>query len=120
MGGEGLPGPEGPVGPRGAVGPAGPQGPAGGLSGYEKVLQLSAADTTDSKSLTVFCPIGKTVVGGGTAVRIAGGTLVTRPSVQISEPNVDGTAWTATAVETSPLTPAWTLSVTAICAKAVP
>lgn len=68
----GTPGPAGPTGPTGPAGPTGPTGPAGangspGLSGFQVVRQFTTNDTSPYKYLTVYCPAGKTLIGGGAA-----------------------------------------------------
>ena len=68
VGPQGPQGIQGPVGQQGPVGPMGPQGPQGqpGLSGWEKVQGYSntAREGTTTR-LTVTCPPGKSVLGGG-------------------------------------------------------
>lgn len=62
-----------PSGGQGAQGPAGPQGPKGdpgaagapGVSGIERVIALSANDSTSPKIVDATCPAGKKVIGGG-------------------------------------------------------
>jgi hypothetical protein len=125
---EGPPGPkgdQGPPGPAGPAGPAGPQGPAGargdqgpagsegppGVSSLETISD-TATGTGDTKSLTVPCPQGKKVLGGG-AEAFPGLPL----AIQASMPSGDGTGWQATAVATVHTTSQWTLRVVAVCAK---
>ena len=65
---QGLVGPQGPVGPVGSVGPQGPQGIQGpsGMSGWEKVQGYSGTVREGTTTrLTVTCPAGKSVLGGG-------------------------------------------------------
>ena len=109
----GPPGPQGPAGVRGDQGPAGPAGPQGppGVSSLERISD-SATGTGDTKSLTVPCPEGKKVVGGG-AEASPGLAL----AIQASMPSGDGTGWQATAVATVHTTSQWTLRVVAVCAK---
>lgn len=63
----GATGPAGPPGATGPVGPAGPTGPQGppGLSGVQRVSLVGASDTSTPKSVSVPCPAGKVVLGGG-------------------------------------------------------
>jgi hypothetical protein len=92
VGPQGLQGPPGPQGPQGLQGPPGPQGPQGpqgvqglqgpqglqgatgasGVSGYQAVTQTTATNcdgvcgsSTDIKILSVPCPAGKVLTGGG-------------------------------------------------------
>ena len=72
----GPPGPTGPTGPPGAPGTAGPIGPGGeagppglqgdpGLLGYEVVSRPFSLASAGQSAMTVPCPPGKTVLGGG-------------------------------------------------------
>ena len=59
-------GPAGPKGDTGATGPRGPQGPAGpGMTGYEIVEERVVVNILASNHVSVDCPAGKVVVGGG-------------------------------------------------------
>lgn len=67
-GATGAAGPQGPKGDTGATGPQGPQGNPGanGVSGYVRVSQeFAGSASANPKSLTVTCPDGKKVLGGG-------------------------------------------------------
>lgn len=68
----GPPGPVGPVGPVGPQGTPGDQGPPGeqgppgaGLTGYEIVTNSGEVPDNGHEQLFVYCPDGKTVLGGG-------------------------------------------------------
>ena len=75
----GAVGPQGPAGPKGdagatgpqgVMGPMGPQGPQGlpGVSGLQTVftgMTTVTADPSQSVTMTVTCPVGKNVIGGG-------------------------------------------------------
>lgn len=68
---EELRGQQGPAGPQGSTGPAGPQGPQGpqgapGVAGLEVVTASGDAAATDNtKFVSVSCPPGKVILGGG-------------------------------------------------------
>jgi hypothetical protein len=69
----GLQGPSGPAGPAGVAGAPGPQGIQGppgptGISGYQVVEQETASNAVAYKELTVPCPSGKTIIGGGAGI----------------------------------------------------
>ena len=53
------------------AGPAGPQGPAG-VSGREQVSAESPQSSAAPKNVTVTCPTGKVVIGGGVERQRAG------------------------------------------------
>jgi collagen triple helix repeat protein len=62
---QGLQGPQGDKGDTGDTGPAGPQGPSG-VSGYQVVEgTVNSLDPFEGFSMTVACPAGKRVLGGG-------------------------------------------------------
>jgi hypothetical protein len=127
QGPQGEPGPQGPAGNDGAQGPQGepgPQGPAGndgadgadGVSGYEVVAGDSALidNSNSSETMTVGCPDGKVVVGGGHSA--------TNPGVihmNSSGPAADGSSWTV--VVERPLFGGGSTTVTpyAICVTAL-
>ena len=69
QGEQGPAGPAGPAGPPGEQGPAGPQGEPGGLKGYEIVTRESIV--TGKAVLTLRCPEGKQVIGGGASASSA-------------------------------------------------
>jgi hypothetical protein len=120
----GAPGPQGPrgatgakgnTGARGQQGPRGATGPAGapGISGYQVVTQTSATTTTPSQSITVPCPPGKLVLGGG------GST--SDPSVAVTQTIPSGNAaWSVTATAPASGTDAWRVTGYAICANVAP
>lgn len=77
--------------PPGAPGPKGDAG-APGVSGYELVTGRSDVTNQVFNSLTISCPAGKRVLGGGGGT--AGGVTVgDGPYIQNSQPFVDGTGW---------------------------
>jgi len=78
-----------PQGPKGDKGDKGDTG-APGVSGYEIVSQVLTATTT-LFSVTVNCPSGKRVFGGGVTANVW--SLGNGPYVVSSNPNAGGTAW---------------------------
>ena len=64
MGAQGAQGPAGPQGPQGVQGPQGPAG-SGGISGLSMEFNGESVINLQTKTNTVFCPVGKVVVGGG-------------------------------------------------------
>jgi hypothetical protein len=93
---QGVQGPAGPQGEQGPAGPAGPQGPAGasGVSGWELVridffVPPGAGDLPGTaQDVTVSCPSGKKVLGGGVTT-----DAWVDSTVRQSGPNGAGTAW---------------------------
>jgi hypothetical protein len=98
--------------PAGPAGPAGPQGPPG-VSAREQVGAESVQNSTPTRSVTVTCPTGKRVLGGGVEVSGPG-----RNRVSTTENHAVGdNAWEAEAFEVVGTPAAWKLVVTAICAN---
>lgn len=93
----GADGPQGPVGAIGSTGPEGPQGPPG-LSSYERVSAIwqSGIGPSGSYFLSVNCPNGKKVFGGGLEVDYAGLTVTQIQNIRLvaSYPYSD-TGWNA-------------------------
>jgi hypothetical protein len=118
----GGPGPKGDTGPQGLQGVPGTQGPQGvpgaGISGYEVAYAESAFDSSTHKALTVDCPAGKTVLGGGGEAFATLGDP-NRNSAPIvmrhNEPYFNG--WGIIADEFAPYEQNWLLRVYAICAN---
>jgi len=105
-GAKGNTGARGQQGPRGATGATGPAG----VSGYEVVQQSTAAAASRSQAITVNCPAGKVVLGGGGSTSGDSGAVVTQ-----SYP-VGSASWSLTA--TTPTgTSDWQLTGYAICAN---
>ena len=90
IGPTGRPGATGPTGPAGATGDRGPQGPRA-LSGYQLVHVDSVPMDQTVKTITVDCPPGTLVLGGGQA---KSSDLI---DIQDSEPSLDHRSWTVTA-----------------------
>ena len=114
---QGPQGPEGPPGPQGPAGLAGPQGPKGdpgwpGLSGVEIVEEMSATDSSATKSVIVVCPAGKRLisVSGGLAGPDAALALTGGPM-----PGATGATVKAAEVGTGTASN-WRLHAYAICA----
>lgn len=111
----------------GATGPqgeAGPAGPAGGLSGYERVTQESAFDSSSPKFVLATCPTGKRLISGGAeifaGVAPGGGLRFSPAALTSSSPIPDGDRWFAGAIEPVPDSGAWLLTAYAICANVAP
>lgn len=87
------------------------------LAGPETASGLNSLN----KSVTVTCPAGRFVVGGGANVRGAGTGEPAAPNkvaITVSRPGGDGTSsnqWTATAVEVDPTAASWSLRVRGVC-----
>jgi hypothetical protein len=103
----GYRGPKGAKGAKGTKGAKGDTGAAGsnGVSGYEIVthtfpeafIENSGSERGLSEVLSVECPSGKRVIGGGTDLGTNEGQNGQQRSVSVSlsGPNGTGTAWTA-------------------------
>lgn len=106
--------PSGPQGPAGPQGPVGPQGPIGapGVSGRQIATATSANDSATFKSASASCPAGKQMLGGGAAITPSSATV----PVALTVSYFNGTAWIASARETSAYAGTWVLNVIAICA----
>ena len=95
-------------------GPTGPQGPVGppGIGAREQVASETPLTATGPKNLTVTCPTGKKVLGGGVEISGAGRNRVT---VVENKPSGDN-AWEGEAFEAVATSATWKLVVHAICA----
>lgn len=119
VGPQGPAGPAGPAGPQGAPGPAGPVGPAGpqgpqgvpGVSGYQ-VVSIINDNQSNFEPLSVSCPAGKVVLGGG-AEALGVNSILNRTS-----PLPGNTGWIA--VGHQPGFSTVGMSVWAICANVIP
>jgi len=81
----------------------------------------TTTDSTDSKSVSVACPVGKNAIGGGAVVSGAGGGAPPAGvSLFRSEPTliVDGlpTGWAGGAHESVLTVDSWSLTVFVLCA----
>ncbi len=70
QGDAGLVGPQGFQGPAGPIGPIGPPGQTGqpgqpGVNTFVSITQVETVAATTPSTLTVFCPAGEVVTGGG-------------------------------------------------------
>ena len=93
------------------AGPAGAQGPPG-LSAREQVSAESPQTSTAPKNVTVTCPTGKVVIGGGVELSGPG-----RARVTVTENKPAGAnAWEAEAYEAVATGAGWKVVVHAICA----
>jgi hypothetical protein len=138
---KGNPGPRGFTGPTGAAGAQGSKGDPGssgvaGVSGYQIVAYaetLSQIQTSNSPSyatesfdITVSCPSGKTVLGGGfesgTATSPTPSSYTVSADARTSGPTADGMGWRVTGdttpfySPTGPVAAPVPIRVTAICA----
>ena len=104
--------PAGPAGPAGPVGPAGPSGPSG-LSGLERVEATSVSNSAPTRVLTMTCPAGKRLLGGGVRLN----PVLPQLAVQQSFPDNDNT-YRASVREMTGTGLNWSITVFAICANA--
>jgi hypothetical protein len=105
-------GPRGPAGPAGPTGPAGPAGPAG-LSGAERVDATSPSNSTTTRTMTVACPTGKRLLGGGVRLN----PVLAQLAVQQSFPDNDN-VYRASVREITATGLNWSITVFAVCAVA--
>ena len=101
-----------PAGPTGPAGPAGPAGPSG-LSGLERVDATSPANSVTTRAMTVPCPTGKRLLGGGVRLN----PVLPQLAVQQSFPDDDNT-YRASVREVTATASNWSLTVYAVCAVA--
>ncbi len=104
--------PAGPRGPVGATGPAGPAGPAG-LTGAERVEATSPSNSTTTRTMTVACPTGKRLLGGGVRLN----PVLAQLAVQQSFPDNDN-VYRASVREVTATALNWSITVFAVCAVA--
>lgn len=122
-------GPKGPKGDKGATGPRGPKGnkgdkgdkgdtgatgPAGGLSDYSTHVNNPAPNTNPDKAVSVDCPAGTVVIGGGAQIKTT--SSQDRGAFLVSSTPV-GNSWLAEAEATSTVTFSWSVTAHVICAK---
>lgn len=82
-----------------------------GLSGLEIVSGVSATDSSTPKSVTLNCPAGKRVIGGGArATGASPGDLGVTEAYPAS-----ATQWITLARELDPVAGSWTLTAYAFC-----
>jgi hypothetical protein len=109
-----LKGNSGPAGPKGDKGDPGPVG----VSGLETVGASSAFDSAPEKSLTVTCPPGKRLVGGGAGAWGRAMIFVPAGLVLTANHPLDDRTWLGVARELQPTDAEWFLRVNAICVAA--
>ena len=104
-----------PAGPRGPVGPTGPAGPAGpaGLTGAERVEATSPSNSTTTRTMTIACPTGKRLFGGGVRLN----PVLAQLAVQQSFPDNDN-FYRASVREVTATAANWSITVFAVCAVA--
>jgi hypothetical protein len=123
QGEQGPAGPQGPQGAKGTPGLVGPKGAKGGkgdkgdkgepgVSGYQVVTKKSPADS-QTKIVSVPCPGGKKVLGGG-ALAFDGG--YPEEITIVGSYTTNGSGWMVIAKEISPFAPNWEVHVYVICA----
>jgi hypothetical protein len=95
------------------AGPTGPQGPPGspGVNALETVNATSAVNSTTTRTMSMACPSGKRLIGGGARLNGVFPTV----AIQRSFADNDNT-WTAQAREMTPNAGSWSLTAFAICA----
>lgn len=101
---------------QGQTGRQGPQGPPGppGISGYEVLTETVGGTAADNKTVSVSCPAGKKLLGGGA---ITSGN-VSNVALYRNGVNPPGSnTWVAYAHEFAPEAGAWSLSVEIFCAN---
>lgn len=123
---QGDPGDPGPVGPQGDVGPPGPKGDSGpmgpqgeigppGVADVQILSVRSPASSVRTRTTTVTCPTGKSVISGGARVIRNDGNPWEDVALIASFPAAADT-WQAMAAEGTETALVWTLEVFAICA----
>jgi hypothetical protein len=107
-----------PPGPAGAKGDKGDKGDNGatGLTGVEIVKASSANASPVFAVVTVSCPAGKKVIGGGASVDPLAGAYYDDVVIQSSYP-ITATSWQAVGSEVNATAGTWRLNAHAICAK---
>lgn len=106
---------------KGGVGPAGPKGDKGepgpaGMSGFETVTASSLFNSSPERTLSLSCPTGKKIVGGGGGAW--GRAMISVPAgvaLTASQP-VDDNTWVVAAREVDPTDTEWFLRATISCA----
>ena len=115
-----LTGRSGPQGPKGAPGPQGPKGEPGpaGLMGLEIVQGGSQFHSGLDRTVTVDCPPGKRIVGGGAGAWGRAMISIPRGVVLTASHPLDEDTWLAAAQEVTPTDVEWFLRVDVVCAAA--
>jgi hypothetical protein len=86
---------------------------APGVSGLQRVDAVTDTSSSGSRAVSVNCPSGKRVIGGG--ARVTGGGA-NRVSIAESFPDSDGSKWNARANEVVATSATWALQAYALCA----
>jgi hypothetical protein len=109
-----LKGQAGPQGPAGPKGDAGDRGPAG-IVGLETVGASSNFDSSPERKLTVSCPTGKKIVGGGGGAW--GRAMISIPAGVALTANhpLDDNTWLVAAREVNATDTEWFLRATLVC-----
>jgi hypothetical protein len=94
-------------------------GELAGLSGYQVLERESASNSTDEKSVSIECPAGTVVLGGGAVLL---GASVDTLAMDGSDPGSvgDENFWFASAHEVAPNGAGWSIDVRVICADDAP
>jgi hypothetical protein len=87
---------------------------APGISALQRVDAVSGSSSASSKTVSVNCPSGKRVVGGGARVT---GSGANRVSITENFPDSDGVKWNARAAEVVGTQATWELQAYALCAN---
>jgi hypothetical protein len=85
-------------------------GPAGSVTGSHEQRTAAVTNSNSAKTLTVDCPGGKKVTGGGGSTSIVNGDV----ALFESRP-YDADTWLVSAAENDNVSGNWTLTVYAIC-----
>ena len=95
----------------------GPIGPAG-ISAYEVLSREGPLLTDQDQGLSVFCSLGKRVLGGGVSI-FSSVANTPMPVIVTTLPNLSATGWEGKAFRPGTAT-TWRITVTAICANVAP
>jgi hypothetical protein len=114
----GLTGPPGKTGKRGPVGPAGKNGSPVGVQGWEIVTGSTSPTRITQQGLTVPCPAGKKVIGGGGGINELQNFADYAVVASQPERNLDGTSGWYLHAAWNNFTHPWSITVYAICADA--
>jgi len=105
------------TGPAGAPGAPGPKGDPG-VGGVEIVQASSPFFSGDDRTVTVDCPAGKRVIGGGGGAWGRAMIWITKGIALTASHPLDDDTWLAAAHEIVPTDEEWFLRVAAVCVAA--